>query len=46
MPIDDDSEKLLAINTHMGLYEYNRLTFGIASARLFGSALWTNFCKD
>ena len=32
MPIDDDSEKLLAINTHMRLYEYNRLTFGIASA--------------
>jgi hypothetical protein len=32
MPIDVDSEKLIAINTHMGLYEYNRLTFGIASA--------------
>jgi hypothetical protein len=32
MPIDDDSEKLLTINTHKGLDEYNRLTFGIASA--------------
>jgi hypothetical protein len=32
MPLDDDSKKLLAINTHKGLYEYNRLTFGMASA--------------
>jgi hypothetical protein len=32
MPIDDNSEKLLTINTHKGLYENNRLTFGIASA--------------
>jgi hypothetical protein len=32
MPIDDNSEKLLTINTHKGLYESNRLTFGIASA--------------
>ena len=27
MPLDEDSKKLLAINTHKGLYEYNRLTF-------------------
>ena len=32
MPLDDDSKKLLAINTHKGLYKHNRLTFGIASA--------------
>jgi hypothetical protein len=32
MPLDNDSKKLPAINTHKGLYEYNRLTFGIASA--------------
>jgi hypothetical protein len=32
MPLDEDSKKLLAINTHKGLYEYNRLTFGIVSA--------------
>ena len=24
MPLDDDSKKLLTINTHKGLYEYNR----------------------
>jgi hypothetical protein len=32
MPLDEDSKKLLAINTHKGVNEYNRLTFGIASA--------------
>jgi hypothetical protein len=32
MPLDEDSKKLLAINTHKGVDEYNRLTFGIASA--------------
>ena len=31
MPLDEDSKKLLATNTHKGLYEYNRLTSGIAS---------------
>jgi hypothetical protein len=36
MPLNDDSKKLLAINTHKGLYEYNRLTFGIASV----PAIW------
>ena len=32
IPLDEDSKKLLAINTHKEFYEYNRLTFGIASA--------------
>jgi type IV secretory pathway VirB4 component len=32
MPLDDDSKKLLAINTNKRFYENNRLTFGIASA--------------
>jgi hypothetical protein len=32
MPLDEDSKKLLAISIHRGLYKYNRLTFGIASA--------------
>ena len=32
MTLDEDSKKLLAINTHKGLYEHNRLTFGIVSA--------------
>ena len=36
MTMDEDSQKLLVINTHKGLYQYARLPFGVASS----PALW------
>ena len=30
--MEEDSKKYLTINTHMGLFQYNRLVFGITSA--------------
>lgn len=36
MEVEDSSKKYLTINTHKGLYQYNRLVFGIASA----PAIW------
>nr|XP_037282377.1 uncharacterized protein LOC119175541 [Rhipicephalus microplus] len=32
LPLDDDAKKITVLNTHKGLFCYNRLAFGIASA--------------
>ena len=42
MPLDNPNKKLVTLNTHHGLYHYNRLPFGVASApALFQRAMDT-----
>lgn len=36
MKIDEESQQYLVINTHIGLFKYTRLPFGLASA----PAIW------
>ena len=38
--VDDKAKELLVINTHKGLFRYNRLPFGISSAPGLFSASW------
>ena len=32
LQLDDDSKKLVTVNTHRGLYQYHRLPFGVSAA--------------
>jgi hypothetical protein len=32
VPVEENSKKYLVVNTHQGLYQYNRLPFGVAFA--------------
>ena len=32
IPLQEDSKKLVVINTHKGLFRYNRLPFGVSAA--------------
>ena len=41
VPLAEESQKYLFINTHKGLYVYKRLPFGVAAAPAVFSALWT-----
>ena len=42
-PLDEDSKKLACINTHKGLYAYNRLPFRVSSAPSIFRAPWRAF---
>jgi hypothetical protein len=40
--LDDDSKQLCNINTHRGVYEYQRLSFGVKSAPGIFQAIMDN----
>jgi hypothetical protein len=44
--LDDEFKKFLTINTHRGLYQYNRLPFGVNSASGIFQRAMDNLVKD
>ena len=44
--LDDDSKKYVVINTHKGLYRFNRLPFGVASAPGIFQRVMENLLRD
>ena len=45
VPLDETSRRLVTINTHKGLFEYQRLPFGIASAPSIFQRVMENLLK-
>lgn len=44
--LDDESKQPLTINTHRGLYVYNRLAFGVSSAPSIFQRIMENIMRD
>ena len=46
VPLDEESKKLMAINTHKGLYQNHRLPFGVSSALSIFQRIMENILRD
>ena len=46
VPVDDESQNLLVVNTHKGLFKYKRLPFGLASSPAIFQRFMSQLLKD
>ena len=45
LPLDEASKQYVTVNTHKGLFKYNRLPFGYQLHLQFSSVAWRLYCK-
>ena len=45
LPLDEASKQYVRVNTHKGLFKYNRLPFGVSAAPAISSIAWRLYCK-
>ena len=43
--LEEESKEFVTISTHKGLFQYNRLPFGVVAAPAISNERWKEFCR-
>ena len=46
LQLDDDSKKLVTVNTHRGMFQYNRLPLRSLLRQQYSKELWKTCCEE
>ena len=45
LQLEEESKEFVTISTHEGLFQYNRLPFGVVAAPAISNERWKEFCR-